>query len=457
MFNDKLKEACGVIGIYAPNTQFNSQKVYFGLISLQHRGQESVGIAALKNNDIVYLKKMGLVQDNFNESVLNQLDGDAVIGHVRYSTAGQSNIANAQPLVVKFRGGSIALAHNGNLINADEIRNDLENQGVVFQTSIDSEVIANLISRNFILYNNGYINAIIDSIRQIKGGFALVLLCENKLIGVRDPHGLRPLCIGKLDTGFCIASESCALDIIDASFVRDVKNGELVIIDESGIQSIIYSDTSKKASCSFEYVYFARPDSKIDDVNVYLSREEAGKILASEQPAQADLVIAVPDSGVGAAIGYSEKSGIPYGIGLIKNKYIGRSFIEPEQKLRELAVQLKLNVAKDVVKDKRIVLIDDSIVRGTTSKRIIEALKKAGATEVHVRVSSPPVKHSCYFGIDTSTEDQLVSSKNSVNEVCEMLGANSLGYISIEGLRKSAGINCDGLCTACFDGDYPIK
>ncbi|HAS73601.1 MAG TPA: amidophosphoribosyltransferase [Clostridiales bacterium UBA8960] len=453
---DKLHEECGVIGVYAPGTPAVSQMLCFGLIALQHRGQESAGIAVLKDEKIQYYKEMGLVQEVFNSEILDRLPGDIGIGHVRYSTTGESYVSNAQPLVVRYKGGSIALAHNGNLVNASDIRDRLEDEGSIFQTSIDSEVIANLIARN---YHMGMKEAVIESVKEIKGSFALVVMIDHMLIGVRDPHGLRPLSIAKLDGGYVLASETVAHDVVGAEFVRDVEPGEIVIIDKNGIQSIIYDHSCRKSLCSFEYVYFARPDSIIDGKNVFVARKESGKILARENPVDADMVIAVPDSGVAAAIGYAEESGIPYNVGMIKNKYMGRTFIQPDQKSRELAVRLKLNVLKENVDGKRLILIDDSIVRGTTSKRIVGMLKAAGAKEVHIRVSSPPVMHPCYFGIDTPNRIQLVGATHTIDEIRDMVGADSVAYLSVEGLMRSIGDQKPGkcgLCTACFDGDYPM-
>ena len=451
---DKFKDECGVLGIFSQTSKSLARRVAFGLISLQHRGQESAGIASYDEGKVRHYKEMGLVQDVFNNDILDKLPGSISVGHVRYSTTGESHVSNAQPLVINYRGGSIALTHNGNLVNADKIRDKLEIAGSIFQTSIDTEVIANLIAKN---YSLGFKESILKTIQEIKGAFALVIVCEGKLIGVRDPNGLRPLCIGKLpDGGIVLSSESCALDVVGAELVRDVKNGEMVIIDENGIESIIYDDTQRVAHCIFEYVYFARPDSIIDGVSVSSSRRHAGKILAQEHPVEADIVIAVPDSGIDAAIGFGQEAGIPYGIGLIKNKYIGRTFIQPDQESRELAVRLKLNVLKENIKGKRVVVVDDSIVRGTTSRKIVDALKKAGATEIHMRVSSASVKYPCFFGIDTPNRKQLVGSSKSDEEVRELIGADSLGYISVKGLLKSVGkTNCD-MCTACFDGDYPM-
>lgn len=450
---DKLGEECGVMGIYAPGRDNVPQMICFGLIALQHRGQESAGIAVSSGGHIQYYKEMGLVQEVFNDRNLSKLEGDIGIGHVRYSTTGESFVNNAQPLVVQYKGGSIALGHNGNLINAGELRDQLEEEGSIFQTSIDSEVIANLIARN---YKLGFKDALIETVKQIKGSYSLTILWDGKLIGVRDPNGLRPLCLGTLEDGYVLASETCALDVVGAKFMRDIDKGEIVIIDESGVNSFYYDTAKKKAVCSFEYVYFARPDSIMDGRSVYRARREAGKILAKEHPAEADFVVAVPDSGTAAATGYAEASGIPYMVGLIKNKYMGRTFIQPDQKSRELAVRLKLNVLKENVEGKRIVLIDDSIVRGTTSRRIVDMLKEAGAKEVHVRVSSPPVKYSCYFGIDTPSRKQLVGAVNTIEEIRDMIHADSLGFLSIDGLVESIGAGGINLCAACFNGDYPM-
>ncbi len=455
IFSDKLKEECGVIGIYKQGEEALAHMLCYGLVSLQHRGQESAGIAINRQGKSSYYKEMGLVQEVFNDAVLERLGtGDIGIGHVRYSTTGESYVANAQPLVVQYRGGSIALAHNGNLVNAGRLREELEDVGTIFTTSIDTEVIANLFARH---YNLGFKDSLIKTLEKIEGAYALVITCEDKLIGVRDPFGLRPLCIGQFpDGGYILASESVALDVVGAEFLRDVEKGEIVVIDEEGITSYTYSSGCRKAVCSFEYVYFARPDSIMDGKSIYVSRVNAGRTLAKEYPVDADMVIAVPDSGIAAAIGFAEESGIPYGVGMIKNKYMGRTFIQPDQKSRELAVRLKLNVLKDDVRGKRLVLIDDSIVRGTTSRRIVDMLKAAGATEVHVRVSSPPVTHGCFFGIDTPSTDQLVGHTHTLEEIRDMIHADSLGYLGIDGLVESIGQPYQRLCTACFNGDYPM-
>lgn len=452
---DKLEEECGVVGVYAPDSKDIARSVYFGLHSLQHRGQESAGIASNKAGKIQYYKEMGLVQEVFNDEIIERLQGDISIGHVRYSTTGESYVVNAMPLVVYHKRGSLALAHNGNLVNAKEIRDELQDNGVIFQTSIDSEAIASLIARNS--KDLSIEDAIVETTKIIKGSYALVITFDNKLVGVRDPHGIRPLCIGKIDGGYVLSSESCAFSVMGAEFIRDVKAGEMVVIENNEIKSIQYDTTTRKAVCSFEYVYFSRPDSIIDGRNVYIARRNAGIILAKEHPVEADLVIAVPDSGTVAAIGYAQESGISFGEGLIKNRYVGRTFIQPDQRMRELSVRLKLNVLKDNVKGKRLVMIDDSIVRGTTSGKIVNMLKEAGAKEVHIRVSSPPVAHSCYFGIDTPSRRHLIAANHSTEEISKMIGADSLGYLSVEGLIEAVGLSGEQMCTACFDGKYPME
>jgi amidophosphoribosyltransferase len=453
IFNDKLKEECGVIGVFSEDEEKVPHLVYYGLYALQHRGQESAGIAVSHNGQIDYHKDMGLVPEVFTNDVFNKLKGDIGIGHVRYSTTGDSHPENAQPLVAKYKKGTIALAHNGNLVNAEALREILEDEGVIFQTSTDSEVIVNLLAR---YYKNGIVNSVKKVMEVLKGAFAVVINTDNKLIGIRDPYGLRPLCIGKLEDGYMLASETCALDAAGAEFVRDVEPGEIVVIDSNGLESIKRDKWCRKNLCVFELIYFARPDSSIDGINVYMSRNEAGRILAKEAPVDADIVIGVPDSGTPAAIGFAEESGIPYGIGLIKNKYVGRTFIQPKQELREQGVKIKLNVLKENVAGKRVVMVDDSIVRGTTSRRIVDMLKKAGAKEVHVRVSSPPVKYPCYFGIDTPYRKYLVGAMKTIDEIREMINADTLAYLSMEGLLKSTGHD-KGFCLACLNGDYPME
>jgi len=450
---DKMEEECGVFGIFSKEDMDVSGVTYYGLYALQHRGQESAGIAVADGKEILCYKDMGLVSEVFSEGTLRELKGNAAIGHVRYSTTGSSNVLNAQPLVSKYKLGSIAIGHNGNLVNAEVIRELLEEGGTIFQTSIDSEVIINLIARGA---KRGIERAIVDAIQAIKGSYAIVMLTEDMLIGVRDPHGIRPLCIGKLNDSYILSSESCALDAIGAEFIRDVKPGEIIIINKDGMRSIDFAERTNCETCSFEYVYFARPDSTIDGINVYSARVKAGEILFREEPALADIVIGVPDSGIAAAVGYAKASGIPFGIGLVKNKYIGRTFITPSQELREKAVSVKLNALKVNVEGKRVVLIDDSIVRGTTSRRLVEILRSAGAKEVHFRVSSPIVKYPCYFGIDTAHRKELIGSKLPVDEINNEIGADSLGYLSRSGLLESLGDE-HGFCLGCFVGVYPIS
>jgi amidophosphoribosyltransferase len=450
---DKFKDECGVFGIFSTDDIDAATLTYYGLYALQHRGQESAGIATSNGKEVKCYKNMGLVSEAFNEKSLAELQGSSAIGHVRYSTTGSSNVNNAQPLVSKFKLGTIAMAHNGNLVNADVIKELLEDSGYVFQTSSDTEVIISMIARGA---KKGIERALFNAIQAIKGSFAIVMLTEDKLIGVRDTNGIRPLCIGKLDNSYILSSESCALDTLGAEFVRDVEPGEIVIIDKDGLKSLNYSEKTKCETCAFEYIYFARPDSVIDGIDVYESRIKAGRKLFEESPCEADIVIGVPDSGIPAAVGFSKASGIPYDTGFIKNRYIGRTFITPNQEMRERAVTVKLNVMKSSVAGKRVVLIDDSIVRGTTSKKLVELLRRAGAKEVHFRISSPVVKHPCYFGINTSNRDELIGANFTVDQIRDEIGADSLGYISIDGLLSCFGEK-KGFCLGCFSGVYPVS
>lgn len=456
---DSLKEECGVFGIYSKSGDYDVARfINYGLIALQHRGQESAGIATYRDKKIVYYKEMGLVREVFNQdSIFKMLDGNIGLGHVRYSTTGDSFAFNAQPLVTQYKGGSIALAHNGNLINALEIREELEDNGATFQTTIDSEVIAKIIAKNY--PKMGYQNAIVEACKRIRGAFSLGIICEDKLIGVRDPYGLRPLCIGKFKDGYVLSSESCAFSVIGAEFIRDVRPGELVIIDENGIESTFYDDSKKSATCSFEYVYFCRPDSVVDEISVYGARLAIGRIMAEvDREAglpKPDVVMAVPDSGTVSAIGYAEECGAPFREGLLKNKYLGRTFIAPTQEERELLVSLKLSVLAENVKDKNVVLVDDSIVRGTTSKIIIKMLRNAGAKSIHMRIASPPVKHSCHFGLDTSDPKQLLGANYSPEEICDIIGADTLKFIEVEQLGRAIGKK--DLCFACFNQEYPME
>ncbi len=450
---DKMEEECGVFGVYSNERKDVAGLAYYGLYALQHRGQESAGISVSNQGKIKTHKGMGLVADAFSTETLAGLVGNAAIGHVRYSTQGASQLANAQPLESSYKLGQIAVAHNGNLVNAGVIRDLLEDTGATFSTTIDSEVIIKMIARKAA---NGVAEAVKSAVGAIQGSYALVILANNELIGVRDPLGIRPLCLGQNEAGdYFLASESCALDSVGATLTRDIEAGEMVIINEEGVKSIKYAEKTQNAPCSFEQIYFARPDSIVDGINVYNARVEGGKLLAKQMKVEADIVIGVPDSGVPAAVGYAEASGIPYGVGLIKNKYIGRTFIKPSQELRERAVQVKLNPLKSNIEGKRVVVVDDSLVRGTTSKKLIDMLRRAGAKEVHFRSASPAVKHSCFFGIDTAARSELLASRMSVKEMAEVIGADTLDFLSLENLYASLGKR--ECCVGCFNGAYPVQ
>ena len=456
-----VKEECGVFGIYDFDGRDVASTIYYGLFALQHRGQESCGIAVSETSGpkgkVVSYKGMGLVNEVFTQDNLEMMKGDIGVGHVRYSTAGASTRENAQPLVLNYVKGTLALAHNGNLINAAALRHDLEYTGAIFQTTIDSEVIAYHIARER-LQTNTVEEAVNRACQKIQGAYSLVVMSPRKLIGARDPYGFKPLCIGKRENSYIITSETCALDTVGAVFVRDVLPGETVTITpDGGILSDLSRAVSKEqeARCIFEYIYFARPDSHIDGVSVYASRIRAGRFLAMDSPVEADLVVGVPESGNAAALGYSLQSGIPYGTAFVKNGYVGRTFIKPKQSSRESSVKVKLNVLREAVDGKRIIMIDDSIVRGTTSDRIVRMLREAGAKEGHVRISSPPFLWPCYFGTDVPAKDQLIANNRTVDEIKELIGADSLGYLDIERLGEMV----DGLdiCTGCFNGNYPME
>ncbi|MGE5493759.1 MAG: amidophosphoribosyltransferase [Burkholderiales bacterium] len=451
--DDCMHEECGVFGIYCSDGSIEpAEAAYYGLFALQHRGQESAGIAVARQGRIEYHKDMGLVPEVFKNGIGKLEGAHAAIGHVRYSTQGDSQLANAQPLVISSRKGNIALAHNGNLINAKQQREELENSGAIFQTSIDSEIIATLIAK---YSKDGIIEAIKTTMGVLRGSYALVIMTPDELIGVRGPKGIRPLALGKIGGNFVIASESCAFDTIGAEFVRDLRPGEIIAIDKNGLKSYHGPMSENTALCIFEYVYFARPDSDIDGISVHKSRELAGVRLAITNPVEADIVAEVPDSATPAAMGYASQSGLPYVKALEKNRYVGRTFIQPTQCKREIGVGLKLSPLKRNVRGKRVVLIDDSIVRGTTSKKIVEMLKLAGAKEIHMRISSPPVKYPCFFGIDTPSHDQLIGAGHSVEDIRKFIGADSLSYLSIEDLKKTVeGAACD-FCMGCFNGEYP--
>ena len=460
--SDKLGEECGVFGMYDFDGADVAHSIYYGLLALQHRGQESCGIAVSDTSGpkgkVLSHKEMGLVNENFSAEEIDKLKGDIGIGHVRYSTTGSSTRENAQPLVLNYVKGTLALAHNGNLINAGELHDELAYTGAIFQTTIDTEVIAYHIARERL--NSATVEeAVGRAMKKLKGAYSLVIMSPRKLIGARDPFGFKPLVIGKRDNCYVISSETCALDTIGAKYVRDVEPGEIVTISPGkGIESDKSMCISKEqhGRCIFEYIYFARPDSYIDGVSVYNARVAAGKFLAIDSPVDADLVVGVPESGNCAAIGYSLQSGIPYGNAFQKNQYIGRTFIKPGQKSRESSVQVKLNALKEAVYGKRIIMIDDSIVRGTTSDRIVRMLRDAGAKEVHMRVSSPPFLWPCYFGTDVPAREQLIAYNRSVDDICKIIGADSLGYLKIERLREMIGGNL-GICDGCFTGNYPVE
>ncbi len=455
----KLGEECGVFGMYDLDGGDVASSIYYGLFSLQHRGQESCGIAvsktdgALRNSQVC--KGMGLVNEVFDAEHLEKMVGDIGVGHVRYSTAGASIPENTQPLVLNYIKGTLMVAHNGNLVNALDLRQELELNGAIFHTSVDSEVIAYLIARER-LHVGKVEEAVKLAMERIKGAYSLVVASPRKLIGARDPFGFRPLCIGKRDNAYFLSSESCALDTVGAEFIRDVEPGEIVTINAEGIQSDKSMVSEQHAKCIFEYIYFARPDSYIDGISVHSSRLIAGRILAQDHPVEADIVVGVPESGNAAAMGYSLESGIPYGTAFVKNSYVGRTFIKPKQSSRESSVRVKLNALREVVRGKRVVMIDDSIVRGTTSARIVKMIKDAGAAEVHVRISSPPFRYPCYFGTDVPSSEQLIAYQHSVEEIADMIGADSLGYLNAGRLAELMGGNT-GYCHACFSGEYPLE
>lgn len=456
---DEMHEECGVFGIYDFDGNDVANTVYYGLFALQHRGQESCGIAvsdtAGPKGKVSSLKGMGLVNEVYTTDSLSKLKGNIGVGHVRYSTAGASTIENAQPLVLNYVKGTLGLAHNGNLVNAPELRRELELTGAIFQTTIDSEVIAYHIARERVKCGSVE-EAVTRALKKVRGSYSLVIMSPRKLIGARDPFGFRPLCIGKRDNAYILASESCALDTIGAEFVRDVEPGEVVTISpEYGIQSYKNMCQEQHARCIFEYIYFARLDSVIDGMSVYDSRITAGRCLAKDSPVDADVVVGVPESGNAAAMGYSLESGIPYGTAFVKNGYVGRTFIKPQQSQRESSVRVKLNVLKEAVNGKRVIMIDDSIVRGTTSDRIVGMLRGAGATEVHVRISSPPFLYPCYFGTDIPDREQLIAYNRSVDDICKIIGADSLAYLKMERLPELSGGR--QYCHGCFSGQYPMK
>ncbi len=452
MLDRKLNESCGIFGIYAPGRKV-TEIIFYGLQALQHRGQESAGIAVSDGENILIFKDLGLVTQVFNEQNIAPLQGYIGIGHTRYSTRGMNIWENSQPLYRMFKNESFAMAHNGNLINASEIRKEQIKNGIRFETTTDTEVIASLIESS---ERENIEDAIKDSVNRIKGSYSLLILTRDKIFGIRDPHGFRPMVLGKLGDDYIIASETCALDIVDAEFVRDIDPGETVILDKDGMRSQMMLPVDRVSMCVFELIYFARPDSYINNKNVFAVRHRLGQELAKESPADADMVISVPDSGTPAAIGYSAESKIPYAEGFIKNRYVGRTFIQPKQKTREISVKLKLNPLRDIIKGKRLVVVDDSIVRGTTSKKIIQMLYNAGAREVHMRITCPPLLYPCYYGVDMATEKEFIANHKSLEDIRKFLNVDSLKYLSLDGLIKAIGESKEKFCFACFNGEYPV-
>ncbi len=449
---DRPKDECGVCGIFGH--QDAARLTYFGLYALQHRGQESTGIVTSDGGRISQHKAMGLVPEVFTEDILKGLKGHLSVGHVRYSTTGASHLLNAQPFTVSHKGGTLAVAHNGNLVNTKTLRDELEEQGAIFQTTMDTEVVIHLLVRNS---PKGLEAAITETFAKVKGAYSMLLMTTDQLVAIRDPAGFRPLCLGQLNNGaYIVASETCALDLVEAQYVRDIEPGEVLIIDKNGLKSLFPWPKQKHSFCIFEHVYFARPDSDIFGMNVYQSRKEMGKILASEYRLEADLVMPFPDSGNYAAIGYSQASGIPLEMGVIRNHYVGRTFIQPTQSMRDFGVRVKLNPVRSFLEGKRVVVIEDSIIRGTTGRSRIRSLRAVGVKEVHMLISCPPTRNPCYYGIDFPSNTELIAAEKTVEEIRAYLDLDSLYYLSLEGMIKATGVNSDSFCKACFDGKYPV-
>ena len=454
---DKFQDECGVFGVFGHPEAANL--TYLGLYALQHRGQESCGIVAGDGKKLHAYRNMGLVSDVFKrDSIFDSLPGRNAIGHVRYSTAGSSDFKNIQPIMVDYARGSIAVAHNGNLVNAQEIRNSLEHAGSIFSTTSDTEVLIHLLAKS---QSDLLADRVAEALMAVKGAYSILFLTETRMVAARDPNGFRPLALGKLGEGYVVASETCAFDLIEAEFIREIEPGEMVVIDKHGLKSFKPFKETQPAFCIFEFVYFARPDSTIFGKQVYRVRRELGRQLAREHNVEADVVIAVPDSGVPATIGYAEESGIPFELGLIRNHYVGRTFIEPQQSIRHFGVKLKLNPVRDVIEGKRVVVVDDSLVRGTTARKIVKMIRAAGAREVHMRLSSPPTSFPCYYGIDTPSRKELISSSHTIEEISRYITSDTLGYLSREGMLAAAGVPADAqkscFCDACFSGEYPVK
>jgi amidophosphoribosyltransferase len=451
ILSHRPKEECGIFAIYGHEEA--AKMTFFGLYALQHRGQESAGIVVSDGCNVLEHKAMGLVPDIFDEQILEKLKGDLALGHVRYSTTGSSLLENAQPFRIRHAGRTLVVAHNGNLVNARQVRRELENDGSIFQTTMDSEVVLHLIAK---AVKRGLEQAMLQTMGQLRGAYSMVVMTEDTLIAARDPQGFRPLCLGQLGSGYVITSETCALDLVEAEYVREVEPGEILIINKDGLRSIRPDVTSRKAQCIFELIYFARPDSDVFGQNVYLFRKKQGELMSEEFPVKADLVMPFPDSGNYAAIGYAQSCGIPLEMGVIRNHYVGRTFIQPSQSMRDFGVKVKLNPVKELLKNKRVLIIEDSIIRGTTTKTRIKTLRKTGAREVHLLVSCPPHRFPCYYGIDFSTKGELIAAQKSVKEIKDFIGLDSLGYLDINNLVKATDIPKEDLCLACFDGKYPV-
>ncbi|MBT3184161.1 MAG: amidophosphoribosyltransferase [Nitrospina sp.] len=448
---DKLHEECGVVGVYGHPEAANL--VYLGLYALQHRGQESAGIVASTHSKMRLEVGMGLVADIFDPGRILKLPGPLAIGHNRYSTAGRSELVNAQPCMINYSSGSLALAHNGNLVNAQTIRKELGGKGAIFQSTNDSEVIVHLMAQS---KAETFIDQAAEALRQVSGAYSLVLMTKTELLAARDPHGFRPLCLGKLDGAYIVASETCVMDLIEAEFIREVEPGEVLLINDQGVQSFFPFKKVDTKHCVFEHIYFARPDSFMFGEHVYTARKDMGRAMAQESPADVDLVVPVPDSGVVSAMGFAEESNTPFEMGLIRNHYVGRTFIEPQSQIRHFGVKLKLNPVKEIINGKRVAIIDDSIVRGTTSRKIVKMLRDAGAKEVHLRISAPPILHSCFYGIDTPNKEELIAHTHNLEETRQYLAADSLAYLSLEKMMEVLENGKKKFCSACFDGNYPV-
>jgi len=451
LYPERPREECGIFAIYGHEEA--AKLTYFGLYALQHRGQESAGIVVSDGERTLEHKSMGLVPDIFDEQILDRLKGNVALGHVRYSTTGSSLLVNAQPFRIQYAGKTLAIAHNGNLVNSRELRTELEDTGSIFQTSMDTEIVLHLVAKSM---KRGFEQAMFQTMKQVRGAYSMVIMTEDTLIAVRDPHGFRPLCLGRLHSGYVVTSETCALDLVQAEYVRDVEPGEILIINRNGLRSIRLETTCRKAQCIFELIYFSRPDSNVFGQNVYLFRKKQGELLSREFPVDADLVMPFPDSGNYAAIGYAQSSGLPLEMGVIRNHYVGRTFIQPSQTMRDFGVKVKLNPVKELLRNRRVLIIEDSIIRGTTARTRIKTLRDIGASEIHMLVSCPPHRFPCHYGIDFSTRGELIAAQKSVEEIRDFIGLDSLGYLDVDNLAKATHIPREDLCLACFDGHYPV-